>query len=1111
MGTPGKEQLLADISPHYELLGITSLFGDGIANSGFCQRQERCGAHLHWTLPDALLNGVQDPDGTLHFPALPNRWLVVRLETSGGTVQRKAWLVQSDALSSAEVNQTNKMSRVSIPCLSYSSDTGLWEPAGKDGSYGIFLGTAVPYNGTPDEPEASLDKLTAVGAGDHLFSALYPLCQTVFGFYDPLDGVEEGTFTYLVCGSYSRDGDDPLSGTDPLEAAKELGWSWAGGETPDSVLCHGAVSGVVWKGPDNCYNPPRTDSVDLVLANSSSEALACYLQNQMPQVEGLERMLCALSCGLMDELDAPDRSDPLISMEENLHERQFGASSEGETLQLCSLDGSERLWDNALTPEADQAVRQALEMAQAKSCAYRLHQTYARYVYLYWHRYLAEILSLAGGDGSAERAQLEQALDTCRQAADRQAEAEQKLGPLLQQANTLLADQGLCLRSCPEERFFRPNSPVLLLAQQMQRRYRTGLQDETSGTLPCRMHPVSDLSLPEVDIQLTQADLNGVWGTLSTPLPASVQALCVETVLLDPGCSALLADLAQAKTRHSTREEVLPLVEQAQKTHPNRPADSAYKIWRRPWNPILMEWEVKIRPARGCQSDDTFSKFHLGELDWEGDAASFAGKEFFFQGRTLLTPHAVLQMQQSLRRLAQRCADTDPAKEQLLSFADRLSHQQILSQQLSGFSEWLCGMQYVPYLPILAPTGNQTAQQLARRVQEVLLENYPVTCPGRDAACYLPICGGAMQLSRLRLVDTFGQFQDIPIEQTTLLIGENLHTTQENTALLPPRFAQGIRLSFQWMDASQPTRIALDANSSPVCGFLLANLLNRSLQIYTPSGAFLGWLQQTDNGIRWRSAPGSQWVPPDKPKTQLDTFIKAVLGWPADNFLQLLDQVSRYLSARSQAPRKNVPASRFGAVLALARCAVSVEMESVPEPFWGEGNCDTNGYEKATFPVRMGDGRRFQEGLVGFFPDVDGVCPYDRIHPAASAESDPALSFSLVQPARTMTLLLDPWGEVTLRTGFLPARHVSLPPQLYQQQVEEMEPLFHLWPVLSLGKEVTLPVADLGASALSFLQVQPDQTVRRLTLTHRLSPLLPTERPQILEGYLTLQRKETTP
>ena len=54
------------------------------------------GLHLHWALPDALAI-CHHRDGSTVFPAVPNRWLVRRLDPSG---QLQTWMliVESDYL-----------------------------------------------------------------------------------------------------------------------------------------------------------------------------------------------------------------------------------------------------------------------------------------------------------------------------------------------------------------------------------------------------------------------------------------------------------------------------------------------------------------------------------------------------------------------------------------------------------------------------------------------------------------------------------------------------------------------------------------------------------------------------------------------------------------------------------------------------------------------------------------------------------------------------------------------------------------------------------------------------------------------------------------------------
>src|SRR5205085_1429403 len=65
------------------------------------------GIYLMWTLPEALRHGTQQADGTLDFPFVPNRWLVVRLfRPRGGaavaTPQAQSWVIESDTRGAAD-------------------------------------------------------------------------------------------------------------------------------------------------------------------------------------------------------------------------------------------------------------------------------------------------------------------------------------------------------------------------------------------------------------------------------------------------------------------------------------------------------------------------------------------------------------------------------------------------------------------------------------------------------------------------------------------------------------------------------------------------------------------------------------------------------------------------------------------------------------------------------------------------------------------------------------------------------------------------------------------------------------------------------------------------
>ena len=137
------------------------------------------GIYLHWALPDALTQGsisATNPD--VSFPAIPDRWLVVRL-SSGAITSRRAvagWVLD-----------TGGETPVVTPIATF-----------KD-----------PVNPDDPPPLDVLKPLTALGHGDPFWSAYFDNVENRLGFHDPLTNVA-GPIAYLVCGWHSRHADDPI-------------------------------------------------------------------------------------------------------------------------------------------------------------------------------------------------------------------------------------------------------------------------------------------------------------------------------------------------------------------------------------------------------------------------------------------------------------------------------------------------------------------------------------------------------------------------------------------------------------------------------------------------------------------------------------------------------------------------------------------------------------------------------------------------------------------------------------------------------------------------------------------------------------------------------------
>lgn len=169
------------------------------------------GVHLHWALPDALLRGEPsspDENGSaedLAFPALPDRWVVLRLLRPRGASRAnvKGWVIDAKR-------------RATLPLETFA------------GSFDAATGT---------QP---LERLDGEFGGSLVWTASYAASEGRFTFHDSLadlplptsvapSGLQDNGAAYVVCGWWSTLAEDPLAdsvGETALQSALEsLKWS----------------------------------------------------------------------------------------------------------------------------------------------------------------------------------------------------------------------------------------------------------------------------------------------------------------------------------------------------------------------------------------------------------------------------------------------------------------------------------------------------------------------------------------------------------------------------------------------------------------------------------------------------------------------------------------------------------------------------------------------------------------------------------------------------------------------------------------------------------------------------------------------------------------------
>ena len=150
------------------------------------------GVHLHWSMPDALLDGTlaTRPDGTtnrLGLPALPDRWLVLRLGVPAGasSVAVTGWVLCADT-------------GTVVPLAGWSGEQGL-PPAARH--------------------TVAAAELTGSCGGSVQWASVYDAVVDRFAFHDDLADLAPGALLddhagYLVTGWWSH------TDLDPLDAAR---------------------------------------------------------------------------------------------------------------------------------------------------------------------------------------------------------------------------------------------------------------------------------------------------------------------------------------------------------------------------------------------------------------------------------------------------------------------------------------------------------------------------------------------------------------------------------------------------------------------------------------------------------------------------------------------------------------------------------------------------------------------------------------------------------------------------------------------------------------------------------------------------------------------------
>jgi hypothetical protein len=662
------------------------------------------GVYLHWALPDALTHGVASKDETtVSFPAIPNRWLVMRLHPSTNNNARRAvrgWVLRAG---------DEKPRHVELDS---------WIEDGKD-------------EGPIKKP------LTALGHGDPAWAAYFDNVENRLAFYDDLRDVASGPLAYLVCGWFTDPALDPLGaethsltdfhtrmrelnweldkdesqestrkasallqaaallGLETLEAATPTttrdssgrrvspliagagsvasplndagvavdGFYTSGGEWwPKQTIYHGAVVGIGWPGigfpgadkgllQGEVGGPPPASAIKVVLGNTMAEALGTLVA-QTNNAPDQARILEAFMLGGLNDLDQPDGPARIDAL---LHASAFGSLSGGETTETI------------IQPPVEETPPLPLNPGNPEPGVFKSRILRETVFEVVEGRALSEATVNTNAFSTAERFRESRVLNGRLDSVLEEVKPREEVQPEPPKEITVK-------RSLPR-RFF-PSDPVILL-QGARRAFKHGHDGRFSpdGRLTCRLSgsAINELSSAAITTAKIRPSVRGddvlERGVENGSVPPECEELLRELVLLDPS-SAVSAARA---TRAVSDNQVLRLAENLMveqtawwATRDPRidhaplvalsglagtlPSPIAFTPPVRPWTPLHLDWQIQYVSSPGDVQDWVLDESEYRPKEDKLPSPDDSTSGVILSGRALLTSGAAATIASGVRK-----------------------------------------------------------------------------------------------------------------------------------------------------------------------------------------------------------------------------------------------------------------------------------------------------------------------------------------------------------------------------------------------------------------------------------------------------------------------------
>ena len=1091
------------------------------------------GVYLHWILPEGLTHGIQQKEGESPvYPNVPNCYLLTRISVHTDKagkefLKRREWVIESDFLQEPP-KRPLEAAKIAAKCSSIVDATDKNKPyryMGKTKDYDAE-GNFTTQNRLFQEP------FTAVCAGSPYFTAYYPLCKKVFSFYDDLsDFVEENNpvrLTYIISGWYEEKEDPIFQGKRTVEEIqKEFFFCWDHMEDNEKrhLICHGVISGICWNGVDGIYPSGLPESVlqtVMTLGHSSAEALAAYICSSNGKPE-MERVLESLLEGVLKEWEELDGA---IKAEQKIYQNFFRAKTAADEL---TLQGKYTFLTAFIEEKLEEINEIREEIEKEKENIHVIKEK----IYLNWSA--AADGSLAVSEGITrmrqQKAELEQKKLVVMTLLQNESKGMREFEALIGHEKPELSG-----RDVPGQNYWEPNDIVILLEGECQSSiYRKLEQYKEDGLLPCRTEKelvpkiYIDVAEPEKTEKNTVEILPvSFLPKAAVPLPYYLEDIVEEAFLMAESCNEFVFGQIAEKSGLQDKKgyiEYLTLEYRKQLKKEGHfegklPNGTAIHQWQPSWNPLFLEWEVEYIPDPELfQERYSFQNWELSDNGYScRHPEIFQNKEKkeCYQGRTLLSPHALINLEEQLKGyMGTGCGE-------LIKW---LGGARILSQCMDGLNEQMLGRRS----GAVAAIWNEVGEEETISEIKLLMEEESVY-QQTEKPCY-PVRAGCIKIKRIQVVDSFGRVKEHDIDH--MIIPERGRLGEDSCEmLLSPQILAPIRVKTSWnrKKTGDGTETV-----SPIYGFLWANRFDSCLHIYTPDGKFAGSLQlvyslknRTDYKVAFRNPPGEvrreeelfEALP-----SQLQQFVKALYKKVEQNpkilyeLLNVIDE-SIWNTTPSELKRNAQIYAGLGNPVALTGIKLCVEASGAfPSKYQiAEDKSADSPVEKMKFPIRIGESILKGDGTIGFFEMKNKEDDYEQLHLTTDVAIEneymtghPYITAGFSEK-RELALLVLPMQPIHLVTGFLPIKEMKLPPEQVEAALEKIYMTLYYGPFLTPKERLEMMIPKALEKEWRFLDFEgPEKPVETGEIAMPQMEAQEGGKGEIIrEGWLKLmaQRKE---